>query len=429
MNRIVYKGLIYDRNGLRKSTVIIEDGIIARIYDGIVDISGEIVLDYSNYNSIVAFPGFIDLHIHLRDFNYAYKETIESGTKAAVHGGITIVGDMPNTSPRIDNQSVLSKRIKLFKEKSYTDFYIYVDVSIESISDIEDMLKNPHVAGIKLYPDKYYVLANESIFHLLKKYDKLLIVHPEEPYLINIFEEELIEQIIKRDYHIEAIAVNHIGLASEIHGLKRVHFTHVTNLYSVLLSKRYGYTVDTCPHYLMFSYERIFNNCKYKVLPPLRTEAHRSLLFNMLLSGNIDAVSSDHAPHGVLEKTCCPMTCPPGINGVEITAIYLGHLYSLGYLGLKDIYELLVFNPSRILNLKHYGNFSKGIRGNISIVNFGCTTCIKPDILYTRAKYSVYDNMCFKSCIEATIVGGVLVYHRLKGTINKPNPVSLNNFS
>ncbi|RLG88062.1 MAG: dihydroorotase, partial [Thermoprotei archaeon] len=167
MDRIVYKGLIYDRNGLRKSTVIIEDGIIAKIYDGIVNISGEIVLDYSNYKSIVAFPGFIDLHVHLRDFNYAYKETIESGTKAAVHGGITIVGDMPNTSPRVDNQSVLSKRIKLLKEESYADFYIYVDVSVENISDVEDMLKNPHVAGIKLYPDKYYVLAYDSIFHLL----------------------------------------------------------------------------------------------------------------------------------------------------------------------------------------------------------------------------------------------------------------------
>ena len=218
--------------------------------------------------------------------------------------------------------------------------------------------------------------------------------------------------------------MNHIALISEIHGLRRVHFTHITNPYSVLLSKRHGYTADTCPHYLIFSCERILNDCKYKVLPPLRTEFHRRLLLDMLLSGNIDAVSSDHAPHGMLEKTCCPATCPPGINGIEITALYLGNLYSLGYIGLNHIYKLLVYNPSKILNLKNYGCFSIGVRANLSIINFGCTTCIEADNLYTKAKYSVYNKMCFKSCIEATIVGGILVYHRLEGIVNKPIPVS-----
>ncbi|ABN69705.1 dihydroorotase [Staphylothermus marinus F1] len=416
--QIIYRGLIYDLHGLRKATLVIENGFIKEILDPWENVSGEIVLDYRRDKEVIAFPGFIDMHVHLRDFKQSYKETIETGTKAALHGGITVVGEMPNTLPRIDNFSILEKRMKILENNSYTDYYVYIDVP-ENKSDVEQMIRNSVVMGVKLYPEKIGYPTLDYMLEKLGRINKILIVHPEEQYMIDKYKTSLDEYYWFRDVRVEIESIRHVSILSNKFNVK-THITHITNYLSLLEAKRFGYTADTCPHYLLFDYER-FNakNCYVKVLPPIRDHQNRILLYDLFVSGHIDALASDHAPHSVVEKMCCPKTCPPGINGVEVISVFAGDLVSKGIISLDQMYRLLSYNPSRILGLRKYGILCRGCRGNLSIIRFNCKTRIEPGYIVSKAKYSVYDSWEFHSCVEATVIGGKLGFQRGKGFSQK----------
>lgn len=299
--QMVYRGLIYDLQELRKATIIIENGYVKEILEPWENISGETVLDYREDEHVIAFPGFIDMHVHLRDFEQSYKETIETGTRATLHGGITVVGEMPNTIPRINSLSVLEKRISLLERKSYTDFYIYIDIP-ENRKDIRLMLENPVVMGVKLYPEKIGHPHLDFSLEELKNTGKILIVHPEEYYMIDMYRTGLDEYYWFRDVRVEIESIRHVAVLSDRYKVK-THITRKTSYLSVLEAGRFGYSVDTCPHYLLLDYERFWpKNCYVKVLPPIRDSQNRALLYGLFVSGYIDSLTSDHAPHSIDEK-------------------------------------------------------------------------------------------------------------------------------
>lgn len=409
MHDLAYHGQIYDVNGLRKATIVVEAGRIAKIKSPDPSIKGEVTINYLGNPNVIAFPGFIDMHVHLRDFQQSYKETVDTGTLAAAKGGITVVGDMPNTIPRLDTLDVIEKRKKIYERESHVDYYIYSAIPRDR-EEIDAILSMKLVMGIKLYPQDYSHPNLIASLKSLKKKGKILVVHPEEEMM---YREalDLVETLYVRSVDAEHWAVMHLGDITGSNNNVKVHITHITSPETLFLSKKHGFTVDTCPQYILFDIEHAFlKGCLAKVYPPIRSMYDRTRLWSLLRDGYIDAVSSDHAPHGNTEKYCCPSTCPGGINGVEVTVPFLGHLVSFGEMTIGEMYRLLAYNPARILGLSKYGVFCRDCRGNMTIVDFSGKTVVMSKASPSKTKYSIYEGFVFFSKVLATIVGGKPVY-------------------
>ncbi|MCD6488681.1 MAG: amidohydrolase family protein [Desulfurococcales archaeon] len=412
MTTLVYRGLVYDVNGLRKATIVVKNGYIEGVHDPGYSIDADIELDYRRDRNVIAFPGFIDIHVHLRDFKQSYKETIESGTRAALRGGVTVVGEMPNTIPAINNTSVLAEREKILERDSRVDYYIYIGLP-ETSSELDLMIKDRVVGGLKIYPKNLVNrdLVAESL-STVSRIGKVVVLHPEHPMLT---EEpwSMGEASIVRGVDVEAWGIRSLGYLVEKTGVDpgSIHVTHITSPVSLLEAWRYGFSVDTCPHYLLFSIENTWHRrCLGKVYPPLRNIVDQRELFSLLQRGFIGIVSSDHAPHHILEKTMPYPVCPGGINGIEITAPFMGTLVSLKYISLDQMYRLLSLNPSRLLGLRRYGVFCRGCRGNLSIIRFNTRYLYRAVDSPSKPRYSIYDGYLFHSRVEATVIGGRLGY-------------------
>jgi len=410
----IYKGLIYDKHGLRKATIVVDNGVIADIKNINYNGKSEAILDYHNDPNVVAFPGFIDMHVHMRDFEQKYKETVDTGTKAAAHGGITVLGDMPNTVPQVRSLEVLYQRKHVFNRESHVDYYLYIGVPYD-VNELPKMIADDSVKGVKIYPTD--LSGYSPIFESLKiaaRYGqgKIIILHPEDEHFLNE-PIDLFDTLIHRGIDVELWSIRKISdilwrLKINMH----THVTHITNPYSIIEAKRNNFTIDTCPHYLFLSVEKTFlKHCLAKVYPPLRSEGYRRLLLDAFLHGYIDAITSDHAPHSLIEKSSSFLLCPGGINGIELTAPLLGSLVALGFISLDHLYRMLSYNPAKILNLRKYGRFCIGCRGNLTIMRFNTVYAVDPDKFFSKAKYSIYDGWSLFSRVEATVIGGKIVFH------------------
>jgi len=411
--RLVYRGLVYDEAGLRKASIVVgSNGYVQEVGESWTSFSAEVVLDHREDKHVIAFPGFIDMHVHLRDFNEAYKETVETGTRAAARGGITLIGDMPNTDPRINSYKVLLERKKLLSSKSLVDYYVYIYVP-ERGDEVEAMVSDPDVRGMKLHPDGMRQRYLDRALKVLAEQGKIVVVHSENPFMIDQLKTSVSEHRCYRSVEVELWGIRLVGDLISTLDLDRlrVHVTHVTNLYTYLEAKRYGFSTDTCPHYLLLDSDHYhMDTCYMKVVPPIRGSWHRTTLLELFSAGYIDILSSDHAPHGLQEKTCCPKTCPAGINGIEIMGPLMGDLYVKGVISLSRIYRALSLNPAKVLGLKRYGYFRKGYRGNITVIDLSGRTVVDPEKMAVKSKYSVYRGFVFSSSVKYTVVGGRVVY-------------------
>lgn len=412
MADLVYRGLVCDEQGVREASIVITNGFIEGVHGPDYSVEAEEVLDYRSDHSVVAFPGFIDMHVHLRGFSQSYKETIESGTRAAAHGGITVVGDMPNTMPPIRSTRVLVEREDVLRRESRVDYYVYIGVP-ESSSELAYMTRRSVVAGLKLYPEDLrggYIDLAKTIGHVLSL-GKTVVVHPEEPYMIRECLDPL-DCLSSRGVEAELWAVRRLaGFLQHSRVSSRVHVTHVTSPYTVVEALSRGFTLDTCPHYLLFGLEDgVVKQCFLKVYPPLRPKQYARLLLDMFVKGFIHAITSDHAPHAFYEKKSCYISCSGGVNGVEITVPFLATLVTLGFIDYMFMYRVLSRNPAEIIGLKRYGRLCRGCRGNLTLVRFGTKYVVESSRLYTKAEYSVYEGWVFQGLVEATVVGGEIVY-------------------
>ncbi len=403
---LVYHGLIYDFNGLRKGTIAIKNGRIAVVRNNVdQSIRGEKTISVvSASNDVVAFPGFIDLHVHLRDYKQKYKETIETGTIALARGGITLACEMPNTVPPLNTVETIIKRIEELSKRSMIETLIFAGLNSDPVENslIIDLKR---VAGFKIYPSSIHLMEMLP-FRKLKQKNKLIVLHPEEPSIVNSY-YTVYDANDRRPLESEIWAVRHIG--DRIANYVKIHVTHITSFSTLLEARRYGFTTDTCPHYLLLDSKiASIKYCLAKVLPPLR-EPHINTFFKMAVQdGLIDAITSDHAPHSIIEKIGSPHACRPGINAGELTSgllcLVIGSNYEL-------LYRYMSFNPAQILGLKHYGVFVPGYVGNITILDFSRTYQVRLSELHSLNKYSVYEDFLLPCDVVTTIVRGKIIYY------------------
>ncbi len=402
---LVYHGPLYDFNGLRKGTIAIKNSKIVIVRNNVdQSIKGEKTISVIHANNdVVAFPGFIDMHVHLRDYKQKYKETIETGTSALARGGITLACEMPNTVPPLDTVETITKRIEELSKRSMIEILIFAGPNNDpgENSLIIDLEK---VAGFKIYPFNIHLLKTLP-FRKLRQKNKLIVLHPEEPSMMSSY-YTVYDANDARPLESEIWAVRHIGdvIANHV----KIHITHITSFSTLLEARRYGFTSDTCPHYLLLNSKiASIKYCLAKVLPPLRGPRVNIFLKMAVQDGLIDAITSDHAPHSIIEKIGSPHACRPGINAGELTSgllcLVIGSSYDL-------LYRYMSFNPAQILGLKNYGAFVPGYVGNITILDFSRTYRVRPSELHSLNKYSVYEGFHLPCDVVATIVRGRIIY-------------------
>jgi dihydroorotase len=438
MKRLLKGGRVVDPANGRDGAfdVLIEHGRIARVgRDLAVGADTTVVTIPAGF---VVCPGLIDMHVHLREPGQEHKETIATGTAAAVAGGFTAVACMPNTSPVNDHAGVTEYVLKKAAEANLARVYPIGAVSRgqagEQLADIAELKS----AGCVAITDDGRPVATAVLMRRALEYSSMfnlpVIEHCEEQSLKGdgvAHEGFQASSLGLRGIPGEAesiMALRDISLSSLTGGA--VHIAHMSarqTLEAVRFGKSHGarVTCEVTPHHFILTDEMLAAPVPYdtntKMNPPLREAADRDAMLQGLAEGSIDVIATDHAPHHYDEKLVEFDHAPFGITGLE-TAVSLcfDRLVHAQVLGLPRLIELLSVNPARILNVPG-GTLSAGAPADVTILAPDLPVTVSADRMKSKSKNSPFIGWTLRGGVAATLVGGRVVYVNEDAKLNLTN--------
>lgn len=374
-------------------------------------------------NGATLLPAFVDMHTHLREPGFEYKEDILSGASAAVAGGFSAICPMPNTNPITDNPYIVNYIVGRAKEVALARVYpigsITKGLKGEEISEMARMKAQGAIA----FSDDGCPVSNAMTMRLGMEYakgaDMFVISHCEEKSLANGYANEganATKAGLKGISRVaeEAMVAREILLADSLDA--RVHIAHVSTRNSVDLvrwAKKKGIkvTCETCPHYIVATDELILTyDTNAKVNPPLREESDRQAIIEGLLDGTIDCIATDHAPHHVSEKDVEFSKAANGISGLESAfSLCYTYLVKSGLMTIERLSELMTENPAKILGIP-YGEVKEDGYCDFTLVNIDEQYKIDSSKWYSKGKNTPFNGYEVYGKVKATIVGGKLVY-------------------
>jgi len=422
MKMLIKNGRVVDpANNLDEITdILIEDSKIARVaknikvdVDNTIDASGKIVL-----------PGLVDMHVHLREPGREDKETVCSGTKAALKGGITSVLAMPNTTPAIDS----AENIKLLKEiiKKSAKGNVFISAAITKGrlgKELVDIAALKQAGAVAITDDGSSVDDQRVFSEALEKAKKsglLVIAHCEDKKLSN-------SGVINLGFISTKLGLRGISKESEYLRIQRdialaqkagtaIHIAHVSCKESVEIiskAKKAGVqvTCETCPHYFALSEEDIVDyDTNMKINPPLRAKEDVAAIKAGLKNGIIDVIASDHAPHTENEKDIEFDRAEFGKIGLESgLAVSIMELIDKKILDWPGLVRKIALNPAKILGIKK-GALSVGSDADITIVDVAKEFILTKESVISKSKNSPFINKKVKGLVEYTICNGKVAY-------------------
>ena len=413
----------YKTNTHEKLDILIENHKIKEIAKDITD-SADKIIDCTNLNII---PGMIDMHCHLREPGFEYKETIETGAKSAVCGGFTTICPMPNTKPTPDSAIVLQKIIEEAKRVDLCNILPYASVSKgEKGEELVNFDEMKDAGAIAFSDDGMPVVNSKMMREAMIKADELgtfVASHCEEKSVaagaINrgkVAEELGVEGVFPEAEEIMAAREIVISETNKVRG----HICHIstkTTKNMVRDAKKRGVkiTCETCPHYFTFTVDEVLKSgTNAKMNPPLREEEDRLAIIEGLKEGTIDAIITDHAPHSEEEKQRELSKAPNGIIGFE-TALpaEIMNLVDTGDLSYLDLVRLTSYNPAQLLKIDR-GTIEVGKIADITIFNPNEEYVYTKEMIVSKSKNSPFIGKKLKGKVKYTIVNGKIVYEDSK---------------
>lgn len=399
--------------------ILIQGNMIAEIADEISDEDAE-VLDATGK---IVMPGLIDLHVHLREPGFEYKETIKTGSMAAAHGGVTTICPMPNTNPVIDSP----ERVKDLLERARDAPVHILPVGAVTLGqqgkELADIKGMKEAGAVALSEDGKSVM--DALLYrkgLLEaaKYKLPMFSHCEEKSLVDggvmnagAKAEELGLPGITNAVE-DVIAARDIFMSKEAGN--RLHLCHCSTRDSATLvefAKKQGLPVtgEVCPHHFTMSDDEITeDHGRYKMNPPLRSREDVQALKEALRDGIMDVISTDHAPHGEEEKNQSMKKAPFGIVGIENSfAIGYTELVKRGYLTLSQLVEKMSVNPAKVLGIDK-GNIAVGKTADVVVADISEEYEIDPEEFFSKGKNTPFAGKRVFGKVETTIVDGEIVY-------------------
>lgn len=385
MNKILIKNTrIVDANKDFKSDLLVEDGKISRIDTNIDSIDAKII----NGENYILMPSFIDMHTHLRDPGLTHKEDLETGQRAALKGGFTVLCPMANTKPACDNKETMEYILDKAEKLDLCDINqvcaITKNLEGQEMIDIESMRRYT-----QLFSDDGYTLHDKDIMkkalELSKELGFKVLTHCQP--------EEI---IVKRD----------LKLLGEVGG--NLHICHISLKETLKEIKKYKdnghkFTCEVGPHHI-YGY-----GLDYKVNPSFAKEEDMKYLIQGIKDGYIDMIGTDHAPHTEEDKE----NGAPGISNIEVAFGMVNKVFSENGISLNKLSEMMSLNPAKLLGLNQ-GLIEEGLRADLVLVDSNCNDIIDTSKFISKGKNNPFDKQKILGKVLMTIRDGKIMYY-IKG--------------
>ncbi len=404
-------------HGFGKSDLLVSDSVIVDISEDI-DVS---VADKVYYlDNLYIFPGFTDVHVHLREPGFSYKETIATGTRASARGGYTAVCSMPNLNPVPDSVDNVKAQTDIIERDAVIRVYPFGSITVgqkgEKLSDMEAIA--PYVIGFS--DDGKGVQSGDMMRSAMQKaasLNKIISAHCEDESLLNggyIHDGEY----AKQNGHKGICSESEWGpVARDIPLIKETgasyHVCHISAKETVDIVRKakaegVDITCETGPHYLVFSDSELKEDGGFKMNPPIRSTEDRAALIEGIKDGTIDMIATDHAPHSSEEKSRGLLSLN-GIVGIETAfPVLYTKLVKEGVITLDKLIELMSTNPGKRFGIN--SDIKVGEKANFTIFNLDEEYTVSPEDFLSKGKSTPFSGMkVFGKCV-LTVCDGNIAY-------------------
>ncbi len=404
--------------GVVRADIGVRAGRIATLGDLGRASAGEVV----EANGLTVLPGVIDTQVHFREPGNEHKEDLETGTRAAVLGGVTAVFEMPNTDPPTTTAAALNDKLARARGRTWCDHAFYVGASPENATKLGELERLPGCSGVKVFMGSstgtLLVPDDETLDAVLRSGKRRVSVHSEdEPRLRErkaIAEKsgDVHDHPNWRDEETALRATTRLLRAARSFG-RKVHVLHTTTAEEMRLlgQNRDIASVEVTPQHLTLvapdCYDRLGTFAQMN--PPIRDERHRRALWQGVADGTVDVVGSDHAPHTREEKAKPYPASPSGMPGVQtLLPILLDHV-AAGRLDLRRLVELTSTGAARLWGLQGKGALAVGRDADLTLVDRKARRTITNKWIASRCGWTPFDGMTVTGWPKATIIRGVVV--------------------
>lgn len=422
MKIIIKNGIVIDGFGSEAVADILVDCGIVKAIENHIEIKDGVVIDAKGK---YVLPGFVDMHTHLRQPGYEEKETIKTGTLAAVAGGYTTVACMPNTNPPIDN-AVVVEYIKSIAEKEGSAKVLPIGAMTKGMKgeEITEMAKLKEAGVIALSDDGFPIMNAGLMKRIMvygKMYDILMITHCEDKTLSGegVMNNGIISTMIGLKgipYEAEEVMLSRNIILAKSTGA-RLHVAHVSTKGAVKLIRQakdegVRITAEVTPHNLSLTDEAVDGyDTNTKAYPPLRTQEDIDTLIEGLNDGTIDAIATDHAPHTKDDKKVPYNQAAFGISALETAfSVINTYLVKTGKITMKDLVKYMSINPANILGVS--SGIKIGSAADIVIVDAEREYIVDSNKFKSKGKNTPYNGMRLTGQVEYTIVDGKIIYKK-----------------
>ena len=410
---LLHGGVVVNHDGVGARDIGISAGRIAQIGDLGHASCGERI----NCRGLHVLPGVIDSQVHFREPGATHKEDLETGSRAAVMGGVTAVFEMPNTNPLTVSAAALEDKLSRAKGRMHCDYAFWVGGTHDNVADIPDLERLPGAAGIKVFMGSstgaLLVADDAGVLEILKKTRRRAAFHSEDEARLN--ERKGLRIAGDPSSHPvwrDEIAALHstqrlIGLARRARA--RVHVLHISTREEIefLQGAKDVATCEATPHHLTLSaddYAKL--GTRLQMNPPVRAAEHRAGVWRGIEQGIVDVLGSDHAPHTLEEKALPYPQSPSGMTGVQtLVPIMLDHV-AAGRLSLQRFVDLTSAGPARAFGVACKGRIAAGYDADFTLVDLKRSATIRNEWIASRCGWTPYDGRSVMGWPVGTIVRG-----------------------
>ncbi|MFC4596240.1 dihydroorotase [Sphingobium tyrosinilyticum] len=410
---ILKNGTVHTPGGADKADVGVRGGKIVAIGSALGD-AGEVI----DCAGLDVLPGCIDSQVHFREPGLEHKEDLESGSRAAVLGGITAVFEMPNTNPNTDSDERVRDKLTRAHHRMWCDHAFYVGATADNAEQLKELERIPGTAGVKIFmgasTGSLLVDDDAALSRVLASGTRRVAIHAEDEARMNARKDLRVEgdpssHPVWRDDESAMIATKRIiGLARKAR--RRIHILHVTTPAELeyIAGHKDIATCEVTPQHLTLAAEDAYPRLGTyaQMNPPIRSGAHRDGLWRWLNQGVPDVLGSDHAPHTVEEKAKAYPASPSGMPGVQtLVPLLLNHVAE-GRLSLRRFIELTSSGPQRVFGLVGKGRIALGYDADFTVVDIKKRWTVGSEWLASRCNWSPFEGMDLTGKAVGTIVRG-----------------------
>ena len=414
LDLIIKNGSCYIDGNLKK----LDLGITKDKISQIGDLSKEKANNFFDAENLIVLPGCMDTQVHFREPGSTDAEDLNSGSKAAVVGGITGVFEMPNTKPPTSNKKEFQNKLNLAKNRMYCNYAFYFGATPDNHKDLSELKNLEGCCGVKLFTGSstgtLLVDKEKDIEKVFEKTSKIVSVHSEDEEILNLRKKLIIKGNVLTHpvWRNEECAISStrkiVKIAKRLN--KKAHILHVTTKEEVdFLSQNKGnITFEITPQHLTLTspecYEKLGTFAQMN--PPIRDKSHFDRLWYAVRNNYNDTIGSDHAPHLKKNKQKEYPDSPSGMPGVQtLLPVMLNHINE-GRLKLDQLVKLLCENPTNIFGIQNKGFINKSFDADFTIIDLNKVIEIKNEKIESKCGWSPFDGYKFKGTPVATIING-----------------------